>query len=118
MKNDRMQVLGSSWFVFFCFSKQTHFRVKNHEGCSESNASCFIMLAHDVREVTFPLYFVSMWHAAAEEQSDNVMPVMETHMKQVFVLEFLCEAKMTPTDIHWCLLNVYGDQTVDVSTMR
>ena len=25
---------------------------------------------------------------------------------------------MAPTDIHWCLLNVYGDQTVDVSTVR
>ena len=26
--------------------------------------------------------------------------------------------KMAPTDIHWCLLNIYGDQTVDVSTVR
>jgi hypothetical protein len=26
--------------------------------------------------------------------------------------------KMAPNDIHWCLLNVYGDQTVDVSTVR
>ena len=25
---------------------------------------------------------------------------------------------MAPTDIHWCLLNFYGDQTVDVSTVR
>jgi len=26
--------------------------------------------------------------------------------------------KMALSDIHWCLLNVYGDQTVDVSTVR
>ena len=26
--------------------------------------------------------------------------------------------KIAPTDIHWCLLNVYGDQTVDVRTVR
>jgi len=49
---------------------------------------------------------------AAEEQSD-----MKVHMKQRCVTEFLRAEKMAPTDIHWCLLNVYGDQPVDVSTV-
>jgi len=26
--------------------------------------------------------------------------------------------EMAPIDIHWCLLNIYVDQTVDVSTVR
>ena len=28
------------------------------------------------------------------------------------------QKKTAPTDIHWLMLNIYGDQTVDVSTMR
>jgi len=49
----------------------------------------------------------------AEEQSD-----MEVRMKQRCVIEFLHAEKIAPNDIHRHLLNVYGDQTVDVSTMR
>jgi len=30
--------------------------------------------------------------------------------------EFLLVEKMSPIGIHWLLLNVYGDQTVDVNT--
>jgi len=29
-----------------------------------------------------------------------------------------CGKKNAPTDIHWCLLNVHEDHTVDVSTVR
>jgi len=32
------------------------------------------------------------------------------------VCEFLHAENIAFSDIHWCLLNVYGDQTVDVST--
>ena len=32
--------------------------------------------------------------------------------------EFLHVEKMVPTDIHHCLLNIYGDQPVDVSRVR
>jgi len=32
--------------------------------------------------------------------------------------EFLHEEKITPTDIHWRLLNISGGQTVDASTVR
>jgi len=41
---------------------------------------------------------------------------MEVWMKQSGVSEFLCVEKMAPTDIHRHWLNIYVDQTVDVST--
>ena len=43
---------------------------------------------------------------------------MEVCMKQRRVTVFFHAGKMTPTDIHWCLLNMYGDQRVDVSSVR
>jgi hypothetical protein len=43
---------------------------------------------------------------------------MEIHMKQKYVNEFLLAAKIAYVDIHRCLLNVYRDKTVDVSTVR
>ena len=55
----------------------------------------------------------------AEGQSDKMASDMEVRMKQSCVIEFLhAEKKNAPNDIHRRLLNVYGDQTVDVSTMR
>ena len=42
----------------------------------------------------------------------------EGYMKQRCDTEFLHAEKMALTDIHWYLLNVSGDQTVDVSTVR
>ena len=39
-------------------------------------------------------------------------------MKQRCVIEFLHAEKIAPKDIHRRLVNVYGDQTVDVSTVR
>jgi len=47
-----------------------------------------------------------------------MVPDMEVRMKQRCVIEFLHEEKIAPNDIHRRLLNVYGDQTVDVSTAR
>ena len=51
-------------------------------------------------------------------QSDKMASDMEVCVKESCVTEFLHEEKMAPTDIrpHW--LNVDGDQTVDVSTVR
>ena len=43
---------------------------------------------------------------------------MEAQMKQRYVIEFFYAEKMAPTDIHQHFLKVYGDQTVDVSTVR
>jgi hypothetical protein len=54
----------------------------------------------------------------AEGQSDKMASDMEVRMKQRCVIEFLQAEKIAPNDIHQRLLNVYGDQTVDVSTVR
>ena len=43
---------------------------------------------------------------------------MEVRMKQRYLIELLHAEKIAPNDIHRRLLNVYGDQTVDVSTVR
>jgi len=47
-----------------------------------------------------------------------MVPAKEVHVKQWRVIEFFNEEKMIPIDIHQCLLNIYGDQAVDVSIMR
>ena len=54
----------------------------------------------------------------AEGQSDQTTPDMELLMTQRHVTEFLHSEKIAPTDIQQCLLNIYEDQTVDVSTVR
>ena len=49
-------------------------------------------------------------------QSDKMASDKEVRMEQRCDTEFLHAEKMAPTDIHQCLLNIYGDQTADVST--
>ena len=56
--------------------------------------------------------------ASDKMASDKMASDMEMHVKERCVTEFLHLEKMTPTDIHVHLLNVYRNQTVDVSTMR
>ena len=43
---------------------------------------------------------------------------IEVRMKQRCLTESLCVEKIAPIDTHQCLVNIYGDQTVDVSTVR
>ena len=100
------------------------------EGCSESNASYFIMLAHvrggcwwcGSRDWTFPpnipLDAAAVWQMAAEGQSDKLASDMEVYINEGCLIESLHTGKMAPTDIHQCLLNISGDQIVDVSTVR
>lgn len=54
---------------------------------------------------------------ASEEQSDKMAFDIEGHMKQMGDTEFLHEGKMAPSDVQY-LLKVYGNQTVDESTVR
>ena len=54
----------------------------------------------------------------AEGQSDRALSDMEARMKQRYVIEFLRVEKISSTDTHWHLLNVSGDQPMDVSTVR
>ena len=53
---------------------------------------------------------------AAKGQSEKMVSDMEVYMEQRCVTEFLHAEKIAPTDIHWYLLSVDGDQTVAVST--
>ena len=62
------------------------------------------------------LYFVALWQTAAEGQTDRMVSDMEVHMKQSFATDFLHMEKRGPSGVHQCLLNIYGDQRVDVST--
>ena len=53
-----------------------------------------------------------------EGQSDKMASDMEMRMKQRCVIEFIHVEKIASDDIHRRLLKVYGDQTVDLSTVR
>ena len=52
------------------------------------------------------------------EQSESMASDMEVYMKQRCVIDFLHAEKMAFIDIYWHLLNAYGDQAVDVGTVR
>ena len=65
-----------------------------------------------------PLNFVAVRQMTEEEQCDKMAADMEVLIKQRCVIEFLHAEKIAPNDIHRRLLKVYGDQTVDVSTLR
>ena len=55
---------------------------------------------------------------AADGQSYKMVSDTGVRMKKSCVTEFFHEEKMAPIDIHWHLLNIYGDQTVNVGTVR
>ena len=68
--------------------------------------------------INIPFHFVAVRQMAAEGRSDRVVSDAKVCMKQKCGAEFLSVEKIAPTDIHRCLLNVHGDITEDVSTMR
>jgi len=53
-----------------------------------------------------------------ERQSDKTVSDIEVQMKQRSFTELLHDVKIALIDIHQCLLNVCGDQPVDVSAVR
>ena len=65
-----------------------------------------------------PWHFVAMRQMAAERQSDTTAPDVEVHIKGKYLNELLNGEKIALIDIYWHLLNIYGDQTVNVSTVR
>jgi hypothetical protein len=65
-----------------------------------------------------PLNSVAMRQMRVEEQPKKMASDMEVCMKQRGVTEFLHAEKIAYKDIYQRLLNVYGDQTVDISTVR
>ena len=73
----------------------------------EADASCMEVEAEPLYQFCCILWLCDRW------QQDSL-----SKWHQMCGTEFLHEEKMAPTDIHQCLLNAYGDWTVDVSTMR
>ena len=59
-----------------------------------------------------------MRQMTAEGRSDKMASNMEVRMRQRCAIEFLYVEKIASNDIRRCLLNFYGDQTMDVSTVR
>ena len=94
-----------------------------YEGCSKSNVSYFITSAHNTwskwwygkRDQTSRQHSFT-WYCCVTDASRGV--VIWCCMKKRCVNEFLHVEKIASIEIRWCLLNIYGDQTVDVSTMR
>ena len=64
-----------------------------------------------------PLHFVAMWQMGAEGQSEKLVSDMVESVKHMCGNEFLHTENMSAINIQWCLLNIYGEQTVDVSTV-
>lgn len=59
-----------------------------------------------------------MQKLATEGQTDKMAPVMEMHTKQMYVTEFLHLEKIATIYTDRCLMNVSGDQRVDIRAMR
>lgn len=64
------------------------------------------------------LGFVAKQEKAAERQSNNLVSNMEVCIKQRCADEFLHMKKIAFIDILCCLMNIYGDQTMIVSTVK
>lgn len=95
-----------------------------NEHCSESNAS-YLKMLHDTggeywREgltsiANILLLFFTMQQITAEGQSEK-NDVWHGRMYGAVVCHWILPCgKITPIDILWCLLNIYGDKTVDVA---
>ena len=90
-----------------------------YQGCSEISASNFIMLAHDIRgkywwygsrSWTFPpkLHYILLLCNWCQQCA----------LSRGVALSFTMLKKIASINTYWQLLNVYGDQTVDVCTPR
>ena len=54
----------------------------------------------------------------AEWQSDKMASNMEENRKERCVIEFSIWKKIASIDIHWQLMNIFGDQTGNVNTVK
>ena len=116
-----------------------------YEGCHKSSTYYFVMLAHKIRGrcwwygsrgwifLLILLYMLllcekssrgtiwqnGIWHGSMCMKEVCMMKVcmMEVCMN-VCGTEFLHALKMAASDIHWHLMDISGDQTVDLSTVR
>ena len=105
--------------------------LRNYKGCSEGNASYFILSVHNNRGGcwcysrrgwTFTpilhniLFFVTDGSRGAVWQKWHLL--FKCLWSKDTSLNSSMWENMAPIDIHWHVLNVYRDQTVDVSTVR
>jgi len=86
--------------------------------CPVSEADVGGMAVESESSISIPLHFVAVEQMAAEGQSDRLVSDVEAHMEQRRVPQFLHVEKMAPIGIHCCLLNVCGEQTANVLTLR
>ena len=64
------------------------------------------------------LGFVAKQQIVTERQSNNLASNMEVHMKQRCADEYFhMKKKIASIGILWFLMNIHGDQTMDVSTV-
>ena len=101
-----------------------------YKGCSKSNAFYFMMSAHDIRGrwwwygsrgTTFPpiSFYILLPVTDSSRGKDWQNDIWHgVFMKLRCGTEFLDVENITPFDIHQCLLNVSGDQTVDLNTVK
>ena len=113
------------------YSSSQRFAFVLYKACSKSSASYFMMLAHDIRDGclwycstgwTFPpISHDVLWLCDRWQQRGTLTEWRLTWKyvwnKGVPLNSFMWE-NIAPIDIHWCLLNVYGDPAVNVSTVR
>mgnify|MGYP001856524073 CR=1 FL=1 len=98
-----------------------------YEGCSKSNASSLITLAYYIRggcwwfggrgQTFLPTFCYTMLPCMPCNRRQQRSSLTEWHLiwkciwSKGVSLNSSMRKKMAPTDIHWCLLSVYRDQT-------
>jgi len=98
-----------------------------YEGCSKNNASYFTVLAYDVWSGCW-WYGSRGWNfqqnpitccCHVTDGSRGAIWQWHGSVDEAKVYHWIppCR-KLSPIDTHRCLLNLYGDQTVDVSSVR
>jgi len=97
-----------------------------YKDSSKSNASYFITLVHNIRGRwwgygrgwTYLLYSYYILFLCNRQQQVSLIECCLTWNCAWSKGVSLNSSKMAPTDIHWRLLNIYGDQIVDVSKVK
>lgn len=97
-----------------------------YKGCFESNVTCFTMLDYKIiggccwynsRDWIFspiiPVHFVATWQRGRL----NKRHLTSAHEVKVWHWSPPCR-KVAPPNFYLHLLNAYGDQTLDVGTLR
>jgi len=119
--------IGDFWAVTYMNVHQEWI----HEGCSRSIIPYFIMSAHNIRGkcwwydsidwIFLPIFHYISLLCDKWQQRGNLKKRSLT-WKYIWSKGVSLNSSMwknvTPFDIHFCLLNIYRVQTVDVSTVR